>query len=173
MHVVVYIALSLDGRIAGPGDDVAWLDPYTDTHAAYETFRASIGHAVMGRKTYDFARSFEPWVYPGLPVTVLTSSELTDAAPDVRAHPGPPSALLRAIPGADDARVWLAGGGETIAAFLAEDLVDELQLFVMPVVLGAGPSLVPEMAPIQTRFELVDTDRYPSGVMELRYRRKR
>jgi dihydrofolate reductase len=52
---------------------------------------------------------------------------------------------------------------------LAHDLVDELHLLVYPLVLGKGKKVLPEG--VTTKFDLVSSHAYPSGVVGLHYAR--
>src|SRR6478672_1741895 len=51
--VRVFIATSLDGFIAGPGDDLTWLPEGGGEDHGYDDFMAEIGAVLMGRTTYD------------------------------------------------------------------------------------------------------------------------
>ncbi len=126
-RVRVYIATSLDGFIAGPGDDLSWL-PGSDEMSAgledatrggeltYEAFMADVGALLMGRRTYDVVRGFDvPWPFEDHPVLVATWRPLDPGAPaTVRAVAGDirdmVSLALEAAGGRD---VYLDGGGRT------------------------------------------------------------
>ena len=63
----------------------------------------------------------------------------------------------------------ISGGGPELAAQAIEaGLVDELQLFVTPVVVGGGKQSLPDN--VRLRLELLDERRFDSGVVYLRYR---
>jgi dihydrofolate reductase len=64
------------------------------------------------------------------------------------------------------------GGGELARDFLREDLIDELQLGVVPVLLGEGIPLFPPDFP-QRDFELVENKTYSKGLIALKYARVR
>ena len=75
-------------------------------------------------------------------------------------------AALKAQPGGD-----LMVGGPTLAAeLIRHGLVDEYRLLVHPVVLGAGTPFLPPLA-ARIDLQLVETRRFGSGVVYLRYRR--
>jgi dihydrofolate reductase len=59
------------------------------------------------------------------------------------------------------------GGAELAGQALAMGLVDELQLFLAPVVVGGGKRALP--AGLRARLELFDEHRFRSGVVHLRY----
>ena len=87
---VVFIAASVDGFIALPDGDLAWLtDPPPeprhvpawsgeDAPQGYEDFSAGVSHLVMGRGTYDKVLTFGFWPYEKFRVLVL-STTLTEA----------------------------------------------------------------------------------------------
>ena len=71
----------------------------------------------------------------------------------------------KASAGGKDVMAW--GGGQTISEYLAAGLVDELELHVVPIVLGGGASLWSELGG-PTQFELVRVVEAP-GVTHLKY----
>jgi riboflavin biosynthesis pyrimidine reductase len=60
------------------------------------------------------------------------------------------------------------GGPELAAQAIRAGLVDELQLFVAPVVVGGGKQSLPD--DVRLELELLDERRFGSGVVYLRYR---
>jgi dihydrofolate reductase len=78
-RVRVYIAVSLDGFIAGPECDISWL-PQGDPSAVegsggvgFCEFIAEIGAILMGRNTYDFLAGYGgDWHYGDRPLLVAT-----------------------------------------------------------------------------------------------------
>src|SRR5688500_6894958 len=78
------------------------------------------------------------------------------------------SALQRARQAAGDKDVFIGGGADTINQFLAAGLVDELELHVVPVVLGGGARLFAGVGP-DLKLEEVRTIEAP-GVVHLKYR---
>jgi dihydrofolate reductase len=75
-------------------------------------------------------------------------------------------ARLKGQPGKDIA----IGGAGLASAAIRLDLVDEYRLFVSPVVLGGGTPYFPDLD-AKLDLELVETRRFGSRVVHLRYRR--
>ena len=164
----LFIAASLDGYIARRDETIDWL--FHDADYGYTTFYNGIDTLVMGRHTYDVGLTMDPYPYPGKRVIVLSRTRTgidqngatyTDKGPFELVH------SLKSEPGSD---IWLVGGGETIRAFLAAGLIDDLDLFVHPMLLGDGLPLFPAGFP-ETVLELASFEPYPSGLVRLSYRR--
>lgn len=64
------------------------------------------------------------------------------------------------------------GGGELARGSLEADLIDELVLFVVPILLGGGIPAFPSGFP-QRNFALLGSRSYSSGSLALKYRRVR
>lgn len=164
-RIRVFIACSLDGFIAGEGDDLSWLPPPGDDDHGYGAFMAEVGALLMGRGTYDVVTGFDAWPYGERPVLVATSRPLVPAVTVVRAVAGPIDVLVaeaRAVAGGGD--VYL-DGGELIRQALDADLVDELTVTIVPVVLGAGHPLFAGVAR-RRHLELV-SQRASGGLVQL------
>lgn len=175
-RVRVYIASSLDGFIAGPGDDLSWLpgadgEPVDEAgrHAeaiTYDAFLGEVGALLLGRRTWDVVSGFEGWGYGDRPVLVATTRPLQPPRPTVRPVGGDVSALVQAArAAAGDGDVYLDGGA-LIRQALDAGLVDELVLTLVPVVLGEGHPLFAG-AGRRHQLELVAQRPFGGGMTQL------
>lgn len=170
-----YIAASLDGFIADADEGLDWLDEVGDIdygEFAWDRFIAGISTFVMGRGTYDWLRrAVTEWPHPDVDTIVVTSHPLPDPPDRVSAWREPLDELiahLRSLPAGD---AWMAGGGQLQSAFVARGALDHLQIFVMPVLIGAGVPLWTGIeAPVP--LELEDARHIEKGVVRLAYRSK-
>jgi len=184
-RVRIYIATSLDGFIAGPGDDLSWL-PGSDEMSAgledatrggeltYEAFMADVGALLMGRRTYDVVRGFDvPWPFKDHPVLVATRRPLDPGAPaTVRAVAGDIRDMVSlALETAGRRDVYL-DGGRLIRQAAEADLIDDLTVTVAPVALGEG---LPLFAGLSRRYplEILSHHSSPGGMVQLRMRPRR
>tara|TARA_R110002110_G_scaffold284986_1_gene499044 strand:+ start:24780 stop:25325 length:546 start_codon:yes stop_codon:yes gene_type:complete len=167
--VVAYIAASLDGYIAPADASVDWLEPFGAVDYGFDTFFSDIETLIMGRGTYDQCRGFDSWPYPDRRTAVLTNRGADPNAPGgVTFHAGDPSALLETLAPAMSGKSWVVGGGVVLGAFLAANLVDQLDLFVIPVMLGAGIPLFPE-GTVSGAPRLLTSETFENGVVWLSY----
>jgi len=166
----VFIASSLDGFIAGPEDELDWLDFDGEIDDTFTPFFADVGAMLMGRRTYDVVSGFEgDWPYGDTPVLVATSRPLDGTIPTVRAVSGDVTEMLATARDAAAGRDVYLDGGELIRSALEADLVDEMTITMIPVVLGAGRPL---FAGVGNRhdLELISSRPIGSGLVELVYR---
>ncbi|MDP9863446.1 MULTISPECIES: dihydrofolate reductase family protein [Streptosporangium] len=163
--LVYYVALSIDGRIAGPGgefdfypladDMAAWMNTdYPETVPGH--VRAQIGldapnrrfdTLVMGRGTYQPALDADiTSPYPHLKQYVVSTTIPEIADPAVELVPGDPVGLVRRLKREEGLDIWLCGGGKLAGALFPE--IDELIVKNYPVVAGAGlPAFAGEFRP--------------------------
>ena len=169
MRRVLYrVAASLDGYIAGPRGEVDWIlqDPAVDFEKVYE----GVDTVLLGRRTYELTRQpgAPPWPQ-GWQIYVFSRTLAPEEHPAVtvvRVEAGPRVAALRAAPGRD---IWLFGGGSLFRSLLRSKQVDLVEVLLVPVLLGDGIPLL-ERGSLLTRLALEQVERYPSGLLSLRYR---
>lgn len=170
-RVRVFLALSLDGFIAGPNDELDWLTPNAEVEDTFTPFLAEIGVLLMGRRTYDIVSAFTgPWPYGEIPLLVATHRPLQNTRAGVEAVAAPIAELLaqaRARAGNKD--VYLDGGA-LVQQALAADLVDEMTLTLIPLLLGGGIPLFASL-PGRRKLALVAQRALGGGLVQLRYER--
>jgi dihydrofolate reductase len=160
------------GGDPGPSDDV-----FTER-------TANIGAIVMGRQMFGGGPG--PWkadpVWKGwwgdnppyhCPVYVLTHyprgpQPMAGGTTFHFVTEGPAAALAHARESAGDKDVVIAGGAQTVQQYLALGAIDELELHLVPMLIGGGARLL-DHVPVSTRFEPIRTVS-ASDVTHLRYR---
>jgi dihydrofolate reductase len=175
MRIVYYAAASLDGRIAGPEHhELTFLRTLSDGPAGYgyDEFFAGVDGLVMGASSWEFVAR-QSWPYGDRPTWVVTHSD--ELAPvegaKVQRFSGDVRELVAELEAAGLQRVWLVGGGNIAAQFLAADRLDEVIVTLAPTFVGRGPSLADGDIPIR-RFRLLSCERPGEGDgVQLRYER--
>lgn len=190
---MLYMSMSVDGFIAGPnvapgnglGDKGQRLHEWflqnadaehrTGSHlsgvnrAVMDEAMAS-GAVVVGRRTFELADGWGGDHHDGIPIFVLSRNapapELT--WPGVTYVSDVTEAMNRAKEAAGDKDV-LVHGARTARLALAAGVLDELQIHLVPVLLGQGEPLFEDMPPEHIELELLRTVDGP-GVTHLRYR---
>jgi dihydrofolate reductase len=188
---VLYMSMSLDGFITGPDDDASqglgrggerlheWLGPMTDAAPYFHPPGASgqivdelmaTGAVLVGRRTFDYAGHWGG-DHHGVPIFVPTRGAPPAPASDLVHYvtDGIESAMSQAKQAAGDADV-LVHGADLAQSCLRAGVLDEMEIHLVPVLLGAGRPLFGDLAE-QTELELTRTLEAP-GVTHLRFRVK-
>jgi dihydrofolate reductase len=171
--VVVNRAMSLDGFTAGPGDAMDWiLDTMRAEH--FPEIMAATGAMLIGRRTYEVGKRLagEPGNEPGYDGGA--EFVLTHEPPD---PPDPAVTFLAGDIGAAVATARAAAGGKNLEILgadvtgqcLRRGLVDEILVYVLPVLLGDGTPFF--SSPGLARIDLEPVTVTPSGnITILRFR---
>ena len=64
--------------------------------------------------------------------------------------------------------IWLVGGSQLIKAFLAENLVQDLIIFIVPVILGGGIPLFDRIGK-QIKLKTFGIEKYENGIVRVNY----
>lgn len=167
-QTAAFLGMSLDGFIAGPNDELDWLERAGGPPAdhGYADFFASVDALLLGRRTWEVVRGFPEWPYAGKAVHVLTHRP-AEGRRGERFHAGPPGEVLEAL-GAAGVRRLYVDGGRVVSQVLAAGLLDELTVSILPVVIGKGIRLFEDAGP-ERWLTLRETRSWPSGMAQLRY----
>jgi dihydrofolate reductase len=182
MSRLIYIAIaSVDGYVADPHGDFSWARPGEAAHAFVNDLVRPVGTYLYGRRMYETMRGWE--TDPSLAATsplmadfaavwqaaekIVYSGTLTavDTARTRIERTFDPAAV-RALKAAAPADLAVSGPGLAAHA-LGAGLVDDLHLFLAPVVVGGGTPALP--ADVRLRLELVAQRSFPGGMAYLRY----
>ncbi|MHB1596906.1 MAG: dihydrofolate reductase family protein [Streptosporangiaceae bacterium] len=147
-RVVVNRSMSLDGFIAGPGDAMDWIFDFIAPDE-FPEIAAATGAMLIGRRTYDVgnrmdaghecgsARSGEAYPFSG-PVFVLTHQPPDTPDPDVTFLTGDVGEAVGTALRAAGGRNLEVLGADLASQCLRRGLVDEILVYVLPVLLGDG-----------------------------------
>lgn len=185
-ELVYYVAVTLDGFIAGPGGEfdaflvegdhmAAINDRFADTvptdiaqALGIEQSRSTFDTVLMGWNTY--AVGGVPSPYRHLDQIVFSRSRAA-VADNLRVTAEEPVDVVRDLKAKDGAAIWLCGGG-ALAATLADE-IDRLVLKRQPLLFGSGIPLFGSRAYRPQRFDLVESTAYTSGVVVSEFVRPR
>ncbi len=172
----VFIATSLDGFISRIDGSIDWLDEANTKvpkgeDCGYEEFMSSVDALVMGRHTFDLAKSFGAWPYGQTPVFVLSSrmSSLPHGVPStVSVSKEAPATLVARLSAQGMSHLYI-DGGVTIQRFIADGLIDEITITTIPVLIGTGRPLFGPLAR-DVRLEHMLTRVFEFGYVQTKYR---
>jgi dihydrofolate reductase len=158
--------MSLDGYIATPDGGYDWItqDPAID----FAAFFGTIDTILMGRKTFELVRSQGPSPLDSMPRYVFSRTLKQENFPDVTVVPAEAAAVVETLRAEDGKDIWLMGGGVLFRWLLDAGLVDTVEIGLIPVLLGRGIPMLPEVDGSH-RLTLAKTDVFPSGIVLLRY----
>jgi dihydrofolate reductase len=179
---LIYSAItSLDGYVADEHGNFDWAAPGTDVHAAVNDQERTIGTYLYGRRMYEVMAVWETMDTEGESDVmrdfaqiwrgankIVYSRTLNDVhTPRTRLEPEFDPAAVRALKEQADSDISV-GGPHLAAEAIRAGLVDELHLFVSPVVIGGGTNALPDR--VRWELELTGERRFSDGVMHLQYR---
>lgn len=183
MAKLVYSALcSLDGYVADESGDFSWAAPDEEVHGFVNDLEREAGTYLLGRRMYEVLSFWEApadeeiagspamrdfadvWRTMDKVVYSRSLEEATTARTRIEREFDP--AAVAAMK--ETAERDLAVGGPTLAAqALRAGLVDELQLFLTPIVVGAGKPALPDG--LRLPLKLLEEHRFDNGVLFARY----
>jgi dihydrofolate reductase len=181
MAKLIYSAIaSLDGYVADERGNFDWAAPDEEVHAFVNDLERPVGTYLYGRRMYEVMVAWETMTLDDQPPLIHDFAEIWRAAEKVvysRTLEAVSSASTRIERDFDPEAVRhlkaaaasdiTVGGPDLAAQAIAAGLVDEYQLFLAPIVVGAGKQFLPDG--VRLELELVDEHRFGSGMVHLRY----
>jgi dihydrofolate reductase len=182
MAKLTYTAIcSLDGYVEDASGGFQWAAPDDEVHAFANELDRSIGTHLYGRRMYEtlvFWQTVDPagdWpavardyaaIWQAAEKVVYSrtlesaSSDRTRIERDFDPH------AIERMKHASDADLSV-GGAELAGQAMAAGVVDEVQLLLVPAVVGGGKRALPDG--VNARLELLDQRRFQNGTVFLRY----
>ena len=170
--VLLDMAMSLDGFVAYQhGNALYPIDKLRKTEALVELIETT-GAVVMGRRPYDMAEGdFTGYEYQ-VPVFVLTHDVPETAAKGLTftfVTDGIESAVEQAKAAAGEKNVTVIGGANTAQQCITAGLLDEIQIRLMPVLLGEGLRLFEHLGTERIELEQTRVREFPTRT-DIRFR---
>ncbi len=182
-RLVVFNAMSLDGCIADARGDMSWAH-FAEKDPEWTAFVAGNanggGELLFGRVTYDMMAAY--WTSPqaakndgpvaermnALPKVVFSRNMDKASWRNTRLVKGDLAAAVRSLKAEEGKDMTVLGSASIVAQLAQENLVDEYQLVVTPVVLGGGKSM---FAGVSSRpaLKLLGSRAFKNGNVVLRY----
>ena len=171
-RIVGYIAASLDGFIATEDEKLDWLCKYDNAEFGgehhYSNFIKRIRTVVMGRSTYDWiARDSSEWSYGEQRVIVVTSRPVDNPKGPLETR-NDVGALIEELRGLDDGDVWMLGGGRLQMSFMEHGALDEIEIYIIPEIIGGGIPLFPPTG-LKASPKLISAKDIGQGCVRLHY----
>lgn len=186
MAKLIYCAIgSLDGYVEDASGKFEWAEPDEEVHAFVNELERPIGTYLYGRRMYETMVFWEPvdpagdWpavarefaaIWQASEKVVYSRTLATVSSARTRIERELDLGAIERMKRSSGADISI-GGPELAGQAIAAGLVDELQLLLVPVVVGGGKRALPN--DVRARLELLDERRFQSGAVFLRYRPRR
>ncbi len=162
--IILFIASSLDGFIAGEKGELDWL--FTDQDYGYAEFLSSTDCALMGRKTYETAVKLGDSPKEGRKWYIFTHT--SEKNKENIKFISDPISFTKKLKQEKGKNIWFIGGSEVISLLMNAGLIDEIILSIHPIILGKG---IPLFKNIDKKINLkpVESTKFNTGLLQLHY----
>lgn len=176
--------VSVDGFIEGPDGSFEWAMPDPEVHRHFNEMESRFDTHLFGRRMWELMSAYWPdaaddpdaspeqigyaveWNKGAHIVFSTTLSEVAHGATLATTSPAEVIAGLKESPGGDIS----VGGAGLAQSLFAENLIDEVNLYICPIIVGGGKKMfAPLKHPINLCF--VGSEQFASGITLVRYER--
>jgi dihydrofolate reductase len=180
-RLIYSVIASLDGYVADEKGNFDWAEPDEEVHAFLNELERPVGTYLYGRGMYETMVYWETAGGADQPPVVRDFAQMWRQAAKVvysrtleavssdrtRIERDFDAEAVRRMK-AEAARDMTVGGPDLAGQALAAGLVDECQMFLVPIVIGGGKPSLP--GNVRLKLELLDERRFGNGMVYLRYR---
>lgn len=160
-YVILQLAQTLDGYIARKNGSVDFLDDINSSFTkVFNKFVKNIDTIIMGRGTYEKMLDFGEIPFKDKKIYVLTSKDLYSNQENIVFTNKNIKFLIKT----ENNNIWLFGGSRVIQSFINLDLIDELQLYIVPKIIGDGIPLFLKNKGL-CNLKLVSHEQYNSDIL--------
>jgi len=176
--LTAFFLCSLDLRLTDASDDFSWAEPPQDVHALANDRARGTGTHLYGRRMWDTMRFWQTVpdgdsgtgefgrVWRAADKVVFSRTLAGVDAPRTRLEREFDPEAVRELKRTATAPLAISGA-DLAGQALRAGLVDELELVLVPAVIGSGPRVLPDGA--RLRLELLEQRTFPAGWIHLRY----
>jgi dihydrofolate reductase len=167
----LFIAMSLDGYIAKPNDDLDFLSivQKDGEDYGYQRFISTVDTVILGRKTYDWVIRHAEFPHTDKATYVISKTPRSDVG-KISFYTGNLEQLVNKLKHEPGKGIFCDGGSEIINQLMQADLIDEYIISVVPVLVGEGTRLFKDGRP-EHRLQFLSSTSFDSGLTQLRYER--
>lgn len=182
--LIVQEWISLDGYAEDPNGGLDFFTQYSEPMKRYDEYQqaliSQVDTMLIGRKTYDLFVGYWPTEQSANDLIadslngldkVVVSNTLSSAHwgdwPAATVVQGDIATLVHDLKDTTGAAIVVWGSIGLAQELLKHDLVDELNLFVCPTVLGGGRQLLPQGK--HSHWQLLSTQPFENGMVNLSY----
>ncbi len=157
--IIYYVAISIDGFIAGPNGDASGFTADGEGVQQYLTDLKDFKTVIMGRRTYEFGYKFG--LVPGQPAYAhmqhhIFSKSLRFENQNERIHVHEPDIkIIEQLKKTSETDIYLCGGGQFAGWLLEKEMIDVLKIKLNPLILGNG---IPLFGKSKKSFQLSLTE---------------
>lgn len=181
-NLIYSVICSLDGYVEDASGSFKWAAPDDEVHAFVNELERPIQIQLYGRRMYEtmvfwetvdacgdgpaVGREFAAiWQEAEKVVFSRSLESVSSARTRIERELDP--AAIRQMKQSSESDISI-GGAEVAGQMITAGVVDEVQLLLVPVLIGGGKRALP--TGVQTQLELVDERRFQSGTVFLHYR---
>ncbi len=171
--VLLFIAQSLDGKIARVNHDLKWLTEFPNPNNldfGYNHLISRVDTLVMGRNTYEDLKAMDmDWPYNSQKTFVFSSQkDLTIFSKNTEMVNKNLSDWVKSEVNKEGKDIWIVGGASLIAEFINERLIDEITITTVPVIIGDGIPLFKNII-ADVNLELKSVETFENGMINTVY----
>ena len=171
-QVILCIAMSLDGYIAKPNDDLSFLSivEKEGEDYGYADFISTVDTVILGRKTYDSVMNqVGEFPHADKNAYIITRTARSTLGKTVF-YTGDLTDLVIKLKSENGKNIFCDGGAEIVNELLKNDLLDEIIISVIPILVGNGTRLFKDGRPEQ-KLKLTNVKTFDTGLTQLHYKR--
>lgn len=166
MTITLLMATTINGFVAGEGDDTSWVKDYDTLFDVIPQYKV----IVMGKRTYEESQKAGDFPYQGALNIVMTKDKrlATQNSKDVFFFSGSINEVVKMVKEKGFKKLLIVGGGQLNGSFMKEGLINEIILDIHPYVLSTGIKLFENTFPPQ-ELEFVESKSLNDGILQVRY----
>lgn len=166
MKVILFMGQSLNGFIAdkkGKEDFISW-----QSWREFKKFSEKVGCFIFGRKTYEITRKQRDFSVEKIRSKKIIVSRNKKINVGKNYSATSPKEALSIAKKLGFKEVVLVGGSGLNKSFLDENLIDEIKIYIEPIIVGNGIKLFSD-GKFEKKLRLISSKKFKSGLIELRY----